>query len=103
VVREVGRSDGRREDEAKVEAAPRIITAPDAHGELARVERALSKNEDPFPIRIDPTSAEALFLKWTGMGNRAACGWRRMDVDETLHNSRVRATDMGRADSKGSW
>ena len=47
---------------------PGIVTAPDAHEELARVERALSKGEDPFPVRIEPTAAEALFLKWTGTG-----------------------------------
>ena len=47
---------------------PGIVTAPDAHGELARVERALSKGQDPFPVRVEPTAAEALFLKWTGTG-----------------------------------
>lgn len=45
---------------------PGIVTAPDAHGELARVERALSKGMDPFPLRIEPTAAEALFLKRSG-------------------------------------
>ena len=58
--------DGKTKQKWKL--LPGIVTAPDAHGELARVERALSKNEDPFPIRIEPTSAEALFLKWTGTG-----------------------------------
>ena len=47
---------------------PGILTAPDAHGELVRVERALSKGMDPFPLRIEPTAAEGLFLKWTGTG-----------------------------------
>src|SRR6266496_3110953 len=58
--------DGKTKQKWKL--LPGIVTAPDAHGELARVERALSKNEDPFPIRIEPTSAEALFLKWAGTG-----------------------------------
>ena len=39
--------DGKTKQKWKL--LPGIVTAPDAHGELARVERALSKDEDPFP------------------------------------------------------
>jgi len=63
---DVRTADGKAKQKWKL--LPGIITAPDAHEELARVERALSKGEDPFPVRIEPTSARALLLKWAGTG-----------------------------------
>jgi len=50
-----------------------VETQKQAIDELARIERALGKGEDPFPVRVEPTAVKGQMEKWaTSLENRNA-------------------------------
>lgn len=50
-----------------------VETRKQATDELARIERALDKGEDPFPVRIEPTAVKVQMEKWAAsLENRNA-------------------------------